>query len=64
LDENLLNDAKEASGAKTDSETVRLALEALLRQDASQRLRAFGRFGTRRVGIPRRREREAKRKLA
>ncbi len=56
LDENLLKDAKEVSGAKTDSETVRLALEALLRHDASQRLRAFGGSEPDAVDVPRRRE--------
>ena len=35
IDENLLRDAKSASGAKTDTDTVRLGLEALVRQGMS-----------------------------
>ena len=41
IDENLLRDAKFASGAKTDTETVRLGLEALVRHGAYARLRAL-----------------------
>jgi Arc/MetJ family transcription regulator len=41
IDERLLRDAKSASGAKTDTETVRLGLEALLRRAAYERLRAL-----------------------
>ena len=39
IDENILRQAKEACGASTDTETVRLGLEALIRQSAYQRLR-------------------------
>jgi Arc/MetJ family transcription regulator len=41
IDERLLQDAKSASGAKTATDTVRLGLEALVRQGAYQRLRAL-----------------------
>ena len=41
IDEGLLRDAKSASGAKTDTDTVRLGLEALVRHGAYQRLRAL-----------------------
>jgi Arc/MetJ family transcription regulator len=41
IDDRLLRDAKAASGAKTDTETVRLGLEALIRQGAYERLRAL-----------------------
>ena len=41
IDEHLLRDAKAASGAKTDTETVRLGLEALVRRGAYERLRAL-----------------------
>ena len=41
IDERLLRDARLASGAKTDTETVRLGLEALVRRGAYERLRAL-----------------------
>jgi len=41
IDERLLREAKTASGAKTDTETVRLGLEALVRHRAYERLRAL-----------------------
>ena len=41
IDEHLLRDAKSASGAKTDTDTVRLGLEALVRHGAYERLRAL-----------------------
>ena len=41
VDDQLLQQARAASGAKTDTETVRLGLEALIRQTAYERLRAF-----------------------
>jgi Arc/MetJ family transcription regulator len=59
IDDALLRDAKSASGARTDTDTVRLGLEALIRQQAYQRLRALrgSEVGAREV--PRRRERAA-----
>jgi Arc/MetJ family transcription regulator len=41
VDERLLRDARAASGAKTDTETVRLGLEALVRRAAYERLRTL-----------------------
>jgi hypothetical protein len=41
IDEGLLRDARAASGARSDTETVRLGLEALVRQSAYDRLRAL-----------------------
>jgi len=41
IDEQLLRDAKSAAGAKSDTDTVRLGLEALVRRGAYERLRAL-----------------------
>jgi Arc/MetJ family transcription regulator len=41
IDEALLKEARSATGASTDTEAVRLGLEALVRQAASERLRAL-----------------------
>jgi Arc/MetJ family transcription regulator len=41
IDEQLLREAKSASGARTDTDTVRLGLEALVRHAAYERLRAL-----------------------
>ena len=41
IDESLLRGAKSACGAKTDTDTVRLGLEALVRHAAYERLRAL-----------------------
>lgn len=41
IDERLLQSAKLAAGAVTDTETVRLGLEALIRRAAYERLRAL-----------------------
>lgn len=41
IDERLLHSAKSATGAATDTETVRLGLEALVRHAAYERLRAL-----------------------
>lgn len=57
IDESLLLDAKSASGAKTDTETVRLGLEALVRRGAYERLRALRGSEPRAREIRRRRER-------
>jgi len=40
IDDHLLQEARAASGATTDTETVRLGLEALVRQGAYARMRA------------------------
>jgi hypothetical protein len=57
IDEGLLRDAKTACGAKTDTDTVRLGLEALIRRGAYERLRALRGSEPRAREIPRRRER-------
>lgn len=62
VDERLLQEAKSASGARTDTETVRLGLEALVQRAAYERLRALrGSEPGARV-TPRRRERPRQRR--
>jgi hypothetical protein len=41
IDEGLLRNAKSACGAKTDTDTIRFGLEALIRRAAYERLRAL-----------------------
>jgi Arc/MetJ family transcription regulator len=57
IDENLLQEAREACGAATDTDAIRLGLESLVRHAAYQRLRAL--LGTEpdAQDVPRRRER-------
>ncbi|MCC6164936.1 MAG: type II toxin-antitoxin system VapB family antitoxin [Acidobacteria bacterium] len=57
IDEPLLRDARAAVGAKTDTETVRLGLEALVRRASYERLRALRGSEPDAVETPRRRER-------
>jgi Arc/MetJ family transcription regulator len=57
IDVKLFEEAKVACGAATDSETVRLALEAVVRHAAYQRLRAFRGAEPRASEVPRHRER-------
>jgi len=57
IDEQLLNEAKSASGAKTDTEAVRLGLEALIRRRAYERLRALRGSEPGARDVPRRRVR-------
>lgn len=61
IDQALLEEAKEACGARTDTETVRQGLEALIRRAANQRLKAL--FGSEpdAQDVPRRREEPAAR---
>lgn len=59
IDERLLRDARTASGAKTDTDTVRLGLEALVRRAAYERLRALRGSEPDAADPPRRRERSA-----
>ena len=64
VDDELLKEAKVTCGATTDTETVRLGLEALVRHAAYERLRAL--LGTEPGArdVPRRRERPSpKRRL-
>jgi putative antitoxin of VapBC-like toxin-antitoxin system len=62
VDDKLLKEAKEACGGTTDTETIRLGLEALVRHAAYQRMRAF--LGSERGplpdDVPRRRERPSR----
>ena len=62
IDESLLSDAKRACGATTDTDTVRLGLEALVRRGAYERLRALRGSEPRARAIPRRRERASRAK--
>lgn len=59
IDEQLLREARATSGARTDTEAVRLGLEALVRRGAYERLRALRGSEPRASGTPRRRERAA-----
>ncbi len=56
IEDTLLREARAASGASTDTETVRLGLEALVRQAAYQRLRALRGSEPRATDVGRRRE--------
>jgi hypothetical protein len=56
LDEKLLKDARLACGAATDTDTVRLGLEALVRHAANERLRALRGSERGARDVPRRRE--------
>ena len=65
LDDQLLREAKAACGAATDTETVRLGLQALLRHAAYERLRALRGAEPGARDVPRRRESPApKRRVA
>ena len=56
IDSKLLKEAREACGASTDTEAVRLGLEALVRHSAYQRMRAFLGSEPGAQDVPRRRE--------
>ncbi len=64
IDEKLLAEARDVSGATTDTEAVRLGLEALLRHAAYERLRAL--LGSEPAAQPpsRRRQKPARRRRA
>jgi Arc/MetJ family transcription regulator len=65
LDDELFQEAKAACGAATDTETVRMGLDALVRHAAYERLRALRGSEPRAQDVPRRREkRRSKRKAA
>jgi hypothetical protein len=65
LDDKLFREAKAACGATTDTETIRLGLQALVRHAAYQRLRALLGTEAQAQDVPRRRERpRAKRRAA
>ncbi|HET6146628.1 MAG TPA: type II toxin-antitoxin system VapB family antitoxin [Polyangia bacterium] len=56
IDDRLLEEARTASGASTDTDTVRLGLEALVRHAAYQRLRTLRGSEPNAKGVRRRRE--------
>ena len=56
IDERLLQEARSVSGGRSDTETVRLGLEALVRQGAYERLRALRGKEPRATDVRRRRE--------
>jgi Arc/MetJ family transcription regulator len=56
IDDELLKEAKIASGAATDTDTVRLGLEAIVRHAAYQRLSALRGSEPHAQDVPRRRE--------
>lgn len=62
LDDELFEQAKAACGARTDTETVRLGLEALLRRPAYERLRSLRGSESQVQDVPRRRERAVNRR--
>lgn len=59
IDEGLLRDARSVSGARSDTDTVRLGLEALVREAAYERLRALKGSQPRATEVPRLREKAA-----
>ena len=59
VDPKLLKKAKEACGAATDTETIRMGLEALVRHAAYQRLRLLLGREPDAQDVPRRREQAA-----
>ena len=65
IDEKLFKEAKQACGAATDTQTIRLGLEALVRHAAYERLRALIGTEPHARDVPRRRERPSgKRRVA
>ena len=59
VDDDLFEQAKAACGASTDTETVRLGLEALVRRAAYERLRSLRGSEPRAHDVPRPREKAA-----
>ena len=62
IDDGLLAEARAVSGAATDTETVRLGLEALLRHAAYERLRALRGSEPTATDVPRRRARSIRKR--
>jgi hypothetical protein len=56
IDESLLREARAVSGARSDTDAVRLGLEALVRQGAYERLRTLRGKEPRATDVRRRRE--------
>jgi hypothetical protein len=64
IDAKLLSDARAVSGAATDTEAVRLGLEALVRRAAYERLRALRGTASSAAKSPRRREKRSSKRRA
>jgi Arc/MetJ family transcription regulator len=64
IDAKLLAEARAVSGAATDTETVRLGLEALVRRAAYERLRALRGTEPSAVDTSRRREKRSSKRRA
>jgi Arc/MetJ family transcription regulator len=64
IDDELFREAKVACGATTDTETVRLGLQALVRHAAYERLRALRGAEPHARDVPRRRERPSAKRRA
>ena len=62
IDEDLLQEARAVSRAATDTETVKLGLEALIRHAAYERLRALRGAEPGVRDVPRRREKAARKR--
>jgi len=62
IDEKLLEEARTVSRAATDTETVRMGLEALIRHAAHERLRALRGTNPAVRDVPRRREGPARKR--
>lgn len=62
IDAKLLKQAREACGANTATDTIRLGLEALIRKATIDRMRAYGGSEPGAVDVPRRREEPAKKR--
>jgi len=64
VDDRLLAEAKAACGAATDTETVRLGLDALVRHAAYERIRGLLGSEPQARDVPRRRERPRRKRKA
>jgi hypothetical protein len=62
IDEDLFREAKKSCGAASDTETIRLGLEALVRRAAYERLRALRGTEPEARDLSRRREKPARRR--
>jgi Arc/MetJ family transcription regulator len=64
IDDELLHEARKASGATTDTDAVRLGLEALVRHAAYERMRALRGSEPKARDIARRREKPSSKRVA
>jgi hypothetical protein len=62
IDDKLLQEARAVSRAATDTETVRMGLEALIRHAAHERLRVLRGTDPAARDVPRRREKPARKR--